>query len=167
MNPISLRTPLAALLLVLGSLVALGGAGAADPKTAMPPKPNASLDPAAVVRIQLDALKHVDEPAHDAGFAIVFAFASPGNQAETGPLKHFAQMIRSSYSELLNHRSAMFDAIRLDGDRALQAVEIVDHAGSVRRYVFLLSKQTDPPCAGCWMTDSVYPDPGAKPRQEI
>lgn len=130
------------------------------------PKPDPALDPAAVVRIQLAALQHVDEPAHDAGFAVVFAFASPGNRRETGPLPHFAQMIRASYSDLLYHRSAQLAPTQYDGATAIQPVDLIDRDGAAHCYVFLLSKQDDADCRGCWLTDSVFVDPRLQPRSE-
>lgn len=154
----------ASALLLAGAASAAADAKSAAAKPAARPDP--ALAPAAVVQIQLEALKHVDEPAHDAGFAIVFAFASPGNQRETGPVEHFAQMIRASYSDLLYHRSATLAPTRFDGDTAIQAVDVIDRGGSAHRYVFLLSKQADERCKGCWLTDSVYVDPRQQPKVE-
>lgn len=130
------------------------------------PKPDPALDPAAVVRIQLEALAHVDEPARDAGIATVFRFASPGNQAQTGPLKHFADLIRHSYAEMLNHKSATLLPVVVDGNQALQAVELIDRAGTPHRYVFILHRQEAAPFKGCWMTDGVINSADEANRQE-
>jgi len=147
------------------SVAMLGTAIAAAPNTSIP-KPSPALDPAQVVRIQLGALAHVDEPVHDAGLAIVFSFASPGNQAQTGPLPKFVELVRKSYPEMLNHRSAVLIKTVIDGDQALQGVELIDRSGTAHRYVFVLTRQVEPPYRDCWMTDGVYPAPGEKPAQE-
>ncbi len=144
-------------------LLVAGCAGAAD--NAAAPTPNPALDPAAVVRIQLNALARIDVPAKDAGFAIVFRFASPGNQQQTGPLKHFTEILRKSYPEMLNHRSAKLVATVVEGEQALQGVELIDSSGISHRYLFILSRQSEAPFKGCWMTDGVMPSPEPK-RQE-
>ncbi len=154
------RQALAALLLVAGS-----AAQAAGPALAAP-KPDPALDPATVVKLQLEALAHVDQPVKDAGLAVVFRFASPGNQAQTGPLEKFSRMIRSGYADMLNHRSAAVVKSTIDGDQALEAVEIIDRAGVLHRYVFILSKQSEAPYKDCWMTDGVVNAPGEAPKVE-
>lgn len=154
-----IRRPLPVLVWLAGPLLA---AAAERP----PPTPNPALDPAAVVRIQLDALAHVDRPVRNAGLAIVFSFASPGNQAQTGPLDKFVGMIRRGYPDMLNHRSATLVKTKIDGDQALQGVEIIDRAGLAHHYVFILSRQHDAPFKDCWMTDGVIIAPGEKPKVE-
>ena len=42
-----------------------------------------------------------------------------------------------------------------DGSVAKQAVTLVSTNGKRTRYLFVLSKQKQPPCRGCWMTDAV------------
>lgn len=154
------RHRLAALL-----LLAAAAAQAAGPAIALP-KPDPSLDPVTVVKLQLEALAHVDQPVKDAGLAVVFRFASPGNQAQTGPLEKFSRMIRSGYADMLNHRSASVVKSTIDGDQALEAVEIIDRAGVTHRYVFILSKQTEAPYKDCWMTDGVINAPGEAAKVE-
>lgn len=133
--------------------------GAADPVGAARPDP--ALTAPAVVQVQLAALAKVDEPTRDAGLAVVFGFASPGNRSQTGPLPRFAAMIRDGYPEMLNHRSTTLAPLVIDGDIALQGVELIDREGRLHRYVFQLSKQPDGEFKDCWMTDSVYKAPEA------
>lgn len=121
--------------------------------------PHPELGPAEVVRLQLEALQHNDEPAPDSGIARAFRFASPGNRSEIGPLPRFAELIHEGYPELLDHREAHLLPIVQHGDEAVQAVELTSRDGSVYRYLFVLSRQTDPPYEDCWMTDSVLGDP--------
>lgn len=138
----------ARMLMLLGAVLLPLAAAAA-------PHPDPSLGPTEVVRIQLEAMAHNDRPRPDAGLALVFDFASPGNRAQTGPLQRFSAMVHSGYAQLLNHRSARLSPPVIEGDQALQGVELVDRDGVTVRFVFILSRQSDPPYAGCWMTDSV------------
>ncbi|MDH3252939.1 MAG: DUF4864 domain-containing protein, partial [Ignavibacteria bacterium] len=67
-------------------------------------QPDPSLSPQEVVKIQLHALKNNDEA--DNGIRIAFRFASPGNQAATGPLDRFIALLKGpSYGEMLNYVS--------------------------------------------------------------
>ena len=46
-------------------------------------------------------------PRREGDFAAVFAFASPQNQAATGPLERFTRMLRTpAYAPLIGHRAA-------------------------------------------------------------
>lgn len=119
------------------------------------PQPSPRQSPAQVVTIQLQALREVDRPHPDAGFATVFRFASPENRAQTGPLPRFSRMIRDGYGELVNHRSARLLTTLQQGEEAMQPVEVTSRAGRVIRYVFLLRRVDEGPDAGCWMTDGV------------
>lgn len=133
-----------------------------------PLNPSPDLSPGEVVRIQLEALRHNDKPEPDAGIAVVFRFTSPGNRAQSGPLPRFSEMIRNGYPEMLNHREVHLPPPLIQDDEAIQPVEVVAKNGAAHRYLFILSRQTEPPYAGCWMTDSVLtdPDPAAPLRQD-
>lgn len=135
--------------LLIAGLLWAGAAMAAAPQ------PDPKLSPSQVVGFQLDALREVDRPVPDAGFATVFRFTSPENRAQTGPVERFSKMIREGYGELINHRSARLLATIQQGEEALQPVEITSRAGRVIRYVFLLRRVDAGPYAGCWMTDGV------------
>jgi len=131
------------------------------------PHPEPRYDPAAVVQIQLKALAHNDKPGPDAGLAVAFAFSSPGNREQTGPLERFSAMVHASYGQLLNHRSAHLNPVMIQGDHALQGVELVDSKGDTARFVFMLSRQSEPPYAGCWMIDGVLLQPKNKDQQDL
>jgi hypothetical protein len=60
-----------------------------------------------------------------------------------------------AYSPMINHKLAEYDPIEISGDTASQRVTIIEPDGSANVYQFKLSKQSGPPCDGCWMTDSV------------
>ena len=141
--------------------LAAGAGSAADPSETTQPSPR--LSPGDVVRLQLEALRHNDDPSTDSGIAVAFALASPQNQAQTGPLARFIRMVHENYPELLNHRGARLSAAKIHGDEAWQPVELTDSDGRRLRYLFILRRQVAPPCAGCWMTDGVIP---AEARQK-
>ena len=120
------------------------------------PEPSPDLAPAEVVRIQVEALQHNDDPHPDAGIATTFRFASPANQIATGPLGRFAQMVKGPiYGDLLDFAQADFGRIAVDGDRAAQRVTLTHDDGRRAVYVFALSRQDGGPFDGCWMTDGV------------
>lgn len=121
-------------------------------------EPNPALSPEAVIKIQLGALQHNDST--DQGIEITFRFASPDNKRFTGPLQKFTRMINNPlYKPMLNHQSARYGPIEISGDHATQRVTVIDAKGQAITYVFSLSRQTKPPCMGCWMTDSVTVEP--------
>jgi len=109
-----------------------------------------------VVRIQLQAMRDNDSPEPDSGIATAFAFASPANKAQTGPLGRFTPMVHSAlYKALLNYKSAQMGPMTVQGDAAEQSVLLLDAEGRTAVFVFTLSRQTREPFAGCWMTDGV------------
>ena len=125
------------------------------------PQPNPSLSVREVVQLQLDALRSVDQPFKDAGFAVVYNFSSPENREQTGPLPRFAQMVREGFGEMVNHRSANLPATVQQAEQALQPVELTSFSGRSYRYVFILRRQLEGEYAGCWMTDGVIPQDGS------
>lgn len=128
--------------------------------------PRPELDPPQVVEAMLAALKKNS----DEGIAELFEFSSPGNRANTGPLEQFRVLIREGFPDMLGHQAARSGAPLIDGDRAMMPVEIIGSDNLTHRYVFLLSRQNLPECAGCWMADAVLSadeedvDPGAMPE---
>ncbi|MES2682832.1 MAG: DUF4864 domain-containing protein [Pseudomonadota bacterium] len=130
-------------------------------------KPSPALTPREVVQLQITALKAVDHPTKDAGFATVFRFTSPGNRAQTGPLPRFSRMIRDGFGEMINHKSArLLDTIQ-QADEALQPVEIISLGGKRYQYVFVLRRQDDENCRACWLTDGVIPQDERSQSQEL
>lgn len=120
------------------------------------PDPSPDLAPEEVVRIQVEALQTNDEPEDDAGIATAFRFASPENQAATGPLDRFTEMVKGPvYRDMLGFERATYSEMRVQGDEAAQRV-VLEHADGRRAaYVFGLSRQRGGECDGCWMTDAV------------
>lgn len=122
----------------------------------MPPTPSPDLSPEQVVKIQLQAMQHNDDPTPDAGIATTFRFASPGNQKQTGPLDKFIRMVKSpAYGPLIDHQSAEFGKPHVDDAHAQLLVKITDKDGHPALFLFVLSKQTDGQLKDCWLTDGV------------
>lgn len=128
--------------------------------------PLPDLSPGDVVRIQLRALQQNDRPYRDAGIAIAFAFASPRNREQSGPLPRFVRMLHESYGEMLDHRHARLSPAVVDGDDALQPVELTARDGRVYRFVFILRRGPAPGCGRCWLTDGVLPRGEVRRRLE-
>ena len=127
-------------------------------------KPNKNLAPAQVVKIQMEALQHNDAPHPNAGIETTFAFASPENKQATGPLEHFITIVKApAYLPMLNCKSVTYDPIMVDGETAKQRVHIVAADGTSITYLFMLSRQTDGPFAGCWMNDGCVREEAAAP----
>jgi hypothetical protein len=141
-------------------------APAGDAPSGTAPDPRLGADE--VVGIVLDALAQADEadaeaaaaPAGHGGragpFALVFAFASPGNRAAAGSLEQFEALVRDdAYRPLLHHRRAARGALHVDGDRATQRVVITSARGDRVAYTFVLARQNAGAQRGCWLTESV------------
>ena len=122
-RPVQFR-PVAALLL-FALLFAISGCASAQPTPqAAPTSPSPKLSPAEVVSAQLAALKNND--ADDMGIRITFRFASPGNQAQTGPVDRFIAMLKNpAYRPMINYQSDHREPIEVDGNVAKQIVTLV------------------------------------------
>jgi hypothetical protein len=126
-----------------------------DNQTATP-EPSPELDPAEVVRIQVEALRN-NGPLNE-GIELTYRFASPENKRSTGPLSRFTDMVSSNpYDRLLNHRQATYEPLAHSGNVAHQPVIITDSVGEEITYHWVLARQTEGEFKGCWMTDAVIP----------
>lgn len=129
-----------------------------------PTDPSPDLLPEEVVRIQVEALQHNDEPTPDAGVEAAFRFASPDNRAATGPVERFARMVKGPvYGDMIGFEQAEFGLVEVEGDRAVQRVTLAHADGRRVTYAFVLSRQRGGPYDGCWMTDGVVRE--AEPSQ--
>jgi hypothetical protein len=139
--------------LLLAALALCAGVVAADDGTG--PRPDPSLAPGDVVRIQLEALRAND--AEDHGIEIAFRFASPQNKQSTGPLPRFAAMIKQgAYAMMLRYTDAVYGPVTVAGRRAAQRVTLTAPGQTPVTYVFHLERQDgDGPLRECWMTDGV------------
>lgn len=128
-----------------------------------PDAPSRSLSVEQVVGAQLDALRSEPQDGAAAGPGIqrAWRFASPGNQAATGPVDRFAAMLRDLlYVGLLEHVAVALGPLVLDGDQARQEVLVVTLDDRTEGYTWVLGRQVDPPFTGCWMTEAVLRHPG-------
>ena len=142
------------LLRVTALLVVLAAPVVADhlPQT----EPDPSLSPQDVVSIQIEALRNNDTPYENRGIEVTFNFASPANKRMTGPLERFKVMVRNPiYGPMINHRSAEYKNVRVEGDFAQMDVILISKEGEYLGYRFILSRQHGNQYERSWMTDAV------------
>ncbi|MEE8301377.1 MAG: DUF4864 domain-containing protein [Candidatus Tectomicrobia bacterium] len=119
-------------------------------------EPDPSLSPQDVVSIQIEALRNNDIPYADRGIEVTFNFASPANKRVTGPLERFKVMVRNpNYGPMINHRSARYENLMVEGDFARMDVILNSKKGDYLGYRFILSRQHGNEYEGSWMTDAV------------
>ena len=166
-----MRTLLSLLMLPVAVAVAGAGsdgavppapaAGPSSPRSSVPapdslPAPSPDLSPTAVVRLQVEALGRNDDPYADAGIEAAFRFASPANKRVTGPLRRFRTLFDTpAYGPMIDHRGATYSDAAVEGDTARLGVILRTEREGRVGYLFRLSRQSSPPCEGCWMTDAV------------
>lgn len=119
--------------------------------------PSASIEPADVVQIVVDALRVNNPDSGDDGIATVWRFAAPSNKAMTGPLERFTKMLKGGYGDMLNHIDSDYGPIEVQDDIAIQPVWLTTPSGDEVAYVFQLRRQGPGEFEGIWMTESVYP----------
>ena len=118
--------------------------------------PTPGLSPGDVVRIQLSALQHNDDPTPNAGIETAFQFAAPANRAITGPIDRFIQLVKNPlYAPMLNFISAVVEAGEQGDNEATLRVTIQAQQGEWVRYLFSLERQQEYPYSDCWMTAGV------------
>ena len=119
-------------------------------------EPDPSLSPQDVVSIQIEALQHNDTPYEDRGIEVTFNFASPTNKRVTGPLERFKAMVRNPvYGPMIDHRSAEYQNVKVEGDFAQVDVILESKDGQYLGYRFMLSRQHGNEYEGSWMTSAV------------
>ncbi len=119
-------------------------------------EPDPSLSPQDVVSIQIEALQHNDTPYEDRGIEVTFNFASPMNKRMTGPLERFKAMVRNPvYGPMIDHRSAEYQNVKVEGDFAQVDVILESKDGQFLGYRFMLSRQRGNQYEGSWMTSAV------------
>jgi len=139
--------------LSLAILATLSTAASSQPLDHMP---SPELDPSAVVRIQVEALRNNSQL--NEGIVLTYGFASPANKGFTGPLNRFIAMLNSaSYKQLLNHRSARYGPVVVSDKEARQIVIITNTEGEVSAYQWVLERHSGGKFNDCWMTAAVIP----------
>lgn len=150
--------PTAALISVWMLLMPVQAAFSNSTDGAVLPQPGIELQPEDVVRIVINALANNDKPYADAGIETTFAFASPANKVNTGPLDKFTQMVKNDvYGIMVNHVESEFSKVVHDGNNAYQLVQLKGKNGVEIVFAFRISKQLDGKFEGMWMTDAVWP----------
>jgi hypothetical protein len=153
------KYPVLAVVAMSWLLVApLQAALSSKPDNTVIAQPRVDLAPQDVVGIVINALARNDQPFPDAGIATTFAFASPGNKTNTGPLERFTHMVKSPpYGIMVNHVTRDFSEVVETGNTAYQLVKLTGLDGREVVFAFRLSKQFDGQFKGMWMTDAVWP----------
>ena len=120
-------------------------------------KPNNTIEPYQVLRIQLNGLKTNDDPNKDSGIVQTWEFAHPNNQKNTGPLNRFIKMLKGdSYKMLINHIEHKIIEVKLTDFVATYEVTILDENKSYYKVNWQVEKYTkDGVLKDCWLTTSV------------
>ena len=120
-------------------------------------KPNNTIEPYQVVKIQLTSLKKNDNPKKDNGIEQTWKFAHPNNQKNTGPLDRFKIMIKGkSYQMLLNHQEHKVIEVESGELVVLFEVTVLDKNKAYFKFNWQVEKYTEEgPLNGCWLTTIV------------
>ena len=120
-------------------------------------KPNESILPSEVVKIQLTGLQKNDLNFKDSGIEQTWNFAHPNNKRNTGPLSKFKMMIKGdSYQMLLNHLSHTITMVGNSDVWAQFEVVILDKEKIYHKFNWQVEKYIeDGPLKDCWLTTMV------------
>jgi hypothetical protein len=120
-------------------------------------KPNSSIEPYQVLKIQLSSLKKNDDPYKNRGIAQTWEFAHPNNQKSTGPLSRFIKMLKGdSYKMLLNHKEHNITEVQLTNFVASYEVTILDENKIYHKFNWQVEKYTkEGILKDCWLTTMV------------
>ena len=116
--------------------------------------PRPDISPAEVVGLQLAGLSDRQSAR---GILQCMMFASPLNRSVNGPLERFGRMVRTRPFDVLSHpdRVLIGKTKYVDGKARVLVTLVVDT--ELSSFVWVLSKQAEPPFENCWMTDAVFP----------
>lgn len=147
-----IRSHFNSVLLLSVFLFSVAGHAAADEMIG----PDPALAPENVVAIQLEALKHNDDPTPNAGIAQTYALAHPNNKRVTGPLPRFERMINSpAYRPLIGHTAHQIE--RVAGNDLVVRFRVVVETpyGSAVQYLWEVGRVLEGPYTGAWLTTAV------------
>ncbi len=120
-------------------------------------KPNISILPSQVVKIQLSSLQNNNSPNIDSGILQTWEFAHPKNKSFTGPYDKFKDMIKKdSYSILINHKS--HEVIEMFKNENVATYEVVILGKDKKFYKFKWQVEKynkEGPLKNCWLTTAV------------
>ena len=120
-------------------------------------KPNETIIPNKVVKIQLDGLKKNDSGYKDQGIEQTWEFAHPTNKIFTGPLDRFKEMIKGeSYKMLLNHKDHKINQVFADENKVIFDVIVMDNEKKYYMFKWQVEKYLKSgPLQNCWLTTMV------------
>jgi len=120
-------------------------------------KPNQTIVPKKVVKIQLDGLKKNDAGYKDQGIEQTWEFAHPNNKIFTGPLERFKQMIKGeSYKMLINHKDHKINEIFSEENKVIFEVIVMDSEKKYYMFKWQVEKYLKKgPLQNCWLTTMV------------
>ena len=120
-------------------------------------KPNNTLKPFNVVKIQLSALKNNNKPYKNAGIAQTWEFAHPSNKKFTGPLSRFIKLLNDeNYNILLNHIEHKIVEVYKSEKKFIYEVTILDRENFFFKYNWEVKKFLNVgPLNNSWLTTSV------------
>ena len=120
-------------------------------------KPNNTIEPYQVVKIQLQGLQKNNSPSIDNGIEQTWEFAHPNNKKNTGPLNRFKIMLRGkSYKILLDHLDHEIIQENLTDSVALFEIRILGKNKSYYKFKWKVEKYNkEGPLKNCWLTTSV------------
>ncbi len=120
-------------------------------------KPNNTISPKEVVKIQLSGLQQNDQNYKDSGIEQTWQFAHPNNKRVTGPLSNFKMMIKSdSYGMMINHLSHTITEVGSSDKWAQFEVIILDKDKIYHKFNWQVELYTlDGSLKDCWLTTMV------------
>tara|TARA_B100000767_G_C19609705_1_gene469309 strand:- start:33 stop:494 length:462 start_codon:yes stop_codon:yes gene_type:complete len=120
-------------------------------------KPNISIDPFQVIKIQLKSLQKNNLPSIDNGIEQAWEFAHPSNKKSTGPLGKFKIMLKGkSYRMLLNHLDHEIIQEKITDSMALFEVRVLGKDKSYYKFKWQVEKYSkEGSLKDCWLTTIV------------
>jgi len=120
-------------------------------------KPNISILPSEVVKIQLSSLQNNNSPNIDSGILQTWEFAHPKNKSFTGPYDKFKNMIKKdTYSILINHKSHEVKEMFKNENVATYEVVILGKDKKFYKFKWQVEKYNkEGPLKNCWLTTAV------------
>eukprot|EP00041_Stephanoeca_diplocostata_P030276 m.911539 g.911539 ORF g.911539 m.911539 type:complete len:401 (+) comp23725_c0_seq5:302-1504(+) len=127
--------------------------------------PGPEITPFEVVEYQLYALKEFVDESHWSAIEKCFEFASPSNRRFTGPLESFADMVSSSYPQLIGWDSVEISEAReisqrmsaADDEQRVNVFTVrITRNGAVfpHDFYWIVTRENGGPMHDCWMTGS-------------
>ena len=120
-------------------------------------KPNQSIMPNQVVKIQLTGLMNNNSKSKDKGIEQTWEFAHPKNRYFTGPYDKFREMLKGeSYNMLLDHLDHEIKEVFLNEEIAVYEVIIMDNDKNYYKFKWQVEKYVkNGPLKDCWLTTVV------------